>query len=577
MSDERKIVGYDMMTGEPIYEETAPVAETVVPAEPVVEEPIATEPVAAEPVPAPPVVAEEPVTEAPVSAGANQEFLGYDQMTGQPIYGQPQQAAQPTGFDPMTGQPIYGQPQQTAQPTGFDPMTGQPIYGQPQQAAPAPQEKKKGKVPVIILSVIAGVVVLALLAVVGVKSGLFLSKGNKVAIATANTLSETPQLIKDLSPIMAVTSGTFAVTGNFEMDDVAVEGTVSVDKTEVSAHGYASIDDFPEIDFAAEVTPKGIKAQSKAISDLVFIYNTADDKEDSFIAEMAGEDTLEMLDDALTALGEATEPTDFSKDLTQLIVAEYGELEFEKAKEKEFEVNGKDVKCKGYTVEVTEDNIMNIVDGMEDILDETYGDILKEAGISAKDITREIEYEIEGMDDIELTFYLYKSKLAAVIAEVDRSKLEIEFQGGDYRMQNVVVSADRRDIMEIKGETEDSVETLELLVWDEEVFTYEYDTKSGDLVVELDEGFYEVEANIQAKGNSVTVTLQDFYTEDSYVGEMMNLADINCSVTFTDGAKKASFSGEEFNVGTADEDDFYDLIEELEDTLEDFEELYYYF
>ena len=554
MSDERKIIGYDMMTGEPIYEEVQQEA----PVEPVVEEPVVAEPAPAEPIVTEPALAEsvavEPVMAEPVAA--NQEFLGYD---------------------PMTGQPIYGQPQQTAQPTGFDPMTGQPIYGQPQQAAPAPQEKKKGKVPVIILSVIAGVVVLALLAVVGVKSGLFLSKGNKVAIATANTLSETPQLIKDLSPIMAVTSGTFAVTGNFEMDDVAVEGTVSVDKTEVSAHGYASIDDFPEIDFAAEVTPKGIKAQSKAISDLVFVYNTADDKEDSFIAEMAGEDSLEMLDDALTALGEATEPTDFSKDLTQLIVAEYGELEFEKAKEKEFEVNGKDVKCKGYTVEVTEDNIMNIVDGMEDILDETYGDILKEAGVSAKDITREIEYEIEGMDDIELTFYLYKSKLAAVIAEVDRSKLEIEFQGGDYRMQNVVVSADRRDIMEIKGETEDSVETLELLVWDEEVFTYEYDTKSGDLVVELDDGFYEVEANIQAKGNSVTVTLQDFYTEDSYVGEMMNLADINCSVTFTDGAKKASFSGEEFNVGTADEDDFYDLIEELEDTLEDFEELYYYF
>ena len=554
MSDERKIIGYDMMTGEPIYEEVS----QEVPVEPAVAESVAAEPAPAEPIVTEPAPAEsvavEPVMAEPVAA--NQEFLGYD---------------------PMTGQPIYGQPQQTAQPTGFDPMTGQPIYGQPQQAAPAPQEKKKGKVPVIILSVIAGVVVLALLAVVGVKSGLFLSKGNKVAIATANTLSETPQLIKDLSPIMAVTSGTFALTGNFEMDDVAVEGTVSVDKTEVSAHGYASIDDFPEIDFAAEVTPKGIKAQSKVISDLVFVYNTADDKEDSFIAEMAGEDSLEMLDDALTALGEATEPTDFSKELTQLIVAEYGELEFEKAKEKEFEVNGKDVKCKGYTVEVTEDNIMNIVDGMEDILDETYGDILKEAGVSAKDITREIEYEIEGMDDIELTFYLYKSKLAAVIAEVDRSKLEIEFQGGDYRMQNVVVSADRMDILEIKGETEDSVETLELLVWDEEVFTYEYDTKSGDLVVELDEGFYEVEANIQAKGNSVTVTLQDFYTEDSYVGEMMNLADINCSVTFTDGAKKASFSGEEFNVGTADEDDFYDLIEELEDTLEDFEELYYYF
>lgn len=555
MSDERKIVGYDMMTGEPIYEEVAQeVTEATAPAEPVAVEPAPAEPVA-----------------------ANQEFLGYDPMTGQPIYGQPQQAAQPTGFDPMTGQPIYDQPQQTAQPTGFDPMTGQPIYGQPQPAASAPQEKKKGKVPVIILSIIAGVVVLALLAVVGVKSGLFLSKGNKVAVATANTLSETPQLIKDLSPIMAVTSGTFAVTGNFEMDDVAVEGTVSLDKTEVSAYGYASIDDFPEIDFAAEVTPKGIKAQSKAISDLVFVYNTADDKEDGFIAEMAGEESLEMLDDALTALGEATEPTDFASELTKLIVAEYGELEFETAKEKEFEVNGKDVKCKGYTVEITEDNIMNIIDGMEDILDETYGDVLKEAGVSAKSITKELEREIDGMEDIEVTFYLYKNKLAAVIAEVDRNKVEIEFQGGDYRMQNVVVSADRMDIMEIKGETEGSVETFELLVWDEEVFTYEYDTKSGDLVVDLDDGFYEIEVNIQAKGNSVTVALQDFYTEDSYVSEMMDLADINCSITFTDGAKKASFSGSEFNVGTADEDDFYDLIDDLEDAVEDFEELYYYF
>ena len=566
MSDERKIVGYDMMTGEPIYEEVQQEASV----EPAVAEPVVAEPAPAEAAAVEPVAADS-VPAEPVAA--NQEFLGYDPMTGQPIYGQPQQAAQPTGFDPMTGQPIYNQPQ----PTGFDPMTGQPIYGQPQQAAPAPQEKKKGKVPVIILSIIAGVVVLALLAVVGVKSGLFLSKGNKVAVATANTFSEMPQLVKDLSPIMAITSGTFAVTGNFEMDDVAVEGTVSLDKTEVSAYGYASIDDFPEIDFAAEVTPNGIKAQSKAISDLVFVYNTADDKDDSFIAEMAGEDSLEMLDDALTALGEASEPTDLVKDLTKLIVAEYGELEFEAAKDKEFEVNGKDVKCKGYTVEITEDNIMNIIDGMEDILDETYGDVLKEAGVSAKMIVKEIENEIDGMEDFELTFYLYKNKLAAVIAEVDKDKVEIEFQGGDYRMQNVVVSADRMDIMEIKGETEGSVETFELLVWDEEVFTYEYDTKSGDLVVDLGDGFYEVEVNIQAKGNSVTVALQDFYTEDSYVSEMMDLAGINSSITFTDGAKKASFSGDEFNVGTADEDDFYDLIDDLEDTLEDFEELYYYF
>lgn len=545
MSDERKIVGYDMMTGEPIYEEAAQEAAAEQPAVEAVAEPVAE------------AVVEQPVVEQPTQG----EFLGYDPMTGQPIYGQQQQ-----------------------QPTGFDPMTGQPIYGNVPTAAPAKPAKKKGKAPVIILAVLAGVVALALLIVVGVKSGLFLSKGNKVAVATANTFAETPQLVKDLKPILAVTTGTFSLTGNFEMDEIAVEGTVSLDKTEASAFGSLNIEDIPEIDFAAQVNSDGIKAQSKAISDMTFVYKTADDKEDSFLAEMAGEETLEMLDDALAALEETAEPDAFIKDMTALVVAEYGELEFEDAKEKEFEINEKDVKCKGYTVEITEDNIMNIIDGMEDLIDETYGDALKEAGVSAKQLTRELEYEIEGMEDVELTFYLYKNKLAAIIVEVEGEKVEIEFQGGDYRMQNVVVSADRMDIMEIKGETDGSVETVELIVWDEEVFAYEYDTKSGDLVVEAYDGDLEIEANIDAKSDSVTVTLQDVFGT-SYVTSMLsgysdsdteNL-NVTCSLTFSDKAKKASFSGSEFNVGTADEDDFYDLVEDLEDTLEDFEELYYYF
>lgn len=526
MSDERKIVGYDIMTGDPIYEDAQP-----------------------------------EVAAAP-AAQPQQDFVGYD---------------------PMTGQPIYGHAQANEQaPTGFDPMTGQPIYGAAPVIAPA-KPKKGGKVMLIIGAVIAAVVVLALVIVLGVKSGLFLSKGNKVAVATANTLSDAPKLVQDLEPLFKVTSGTGTLEGTFTYEDISVEGFVSLDKTEANAQVILNIEDIPEIDVAAQVNAKGIKAQSKALSDYTFVYNTADDKEDGFIAEMVGEDALEELDAALASIGEVQDTDKFAKDLTKIITDEYKELEFEKAKEKEFEVDGKDVKCKGYSVEITEDNIMNIVDGMEDILDEAYGEVLENVGMDAKDITEELEYAFEGMDDIELTFYLYKNKLAAIIFDVEGDKIEVEFQGGDYRMQNVVVSYDRNELIEIKGETEKSVETMEFVVYGREVFAYEYDTKSGDLEVEAAGGDLEISANIQSKGSSVTVALDKIYGTSYWTGiygdsgEDKERVELDCVLTFKENAEKAKFSGKEFNVGTADEDEFEDLVDDIEDAIEDYEELYYYF
>jgi len=529
MSDERKIVGYDIMTGDPIYEDAQP------------------------------EVTAEPVVEQPTPA-ANQNF---------------------TGFDPMTGQPIYGQAQTNEQaPSGFDPMTGQPIYGAVPATAPV-KPKKGGKALIVVGGIVAAVVVLALIIVLGVKGGLFLSKGSKVAVATKNTLSDTPKLVQDLEPLFKVVSGVGTLEGSFAYEDISAEGFVSIDKSEVNVNAVLNIDDIPEIDISAQANSKGIKAQSKAISDYTFVYNTADDKEDGFIAEMAGEESLEQLDNALAAFDQVEESEKLAKDLAKIIADEYKSLEFEKAKEKEFEVDGKDVKCKGYSVEITEDNIMNVVDGMEEILDEAYGDLLDEAGMDAKDLTEEIEYAVEDMEDLELTFYIYKNKLAALILAVDKEEIEVEFQGGDYRMQNVVVSYDRNELFEIKGETEKSVEKMEVVVYGNEAFAYEYDTKSGDLEVEVAGGSLEVAANIKAKSGSVAVTLDDIrgtsYFTGSYGDDEMTRLDLECTLTFKDSAEKAKFSGKEFNVGTADEDEFEDLVDDLEDAIEDYEELYYYF
>lgn len=553
MSDERKIVGYDPMTGQPIYEEL--LQETI----------ISTEKT-------------EEMNEVE-NETSSEELVGYDPMTGQPIYKNSQETEQtPIGYDPMTGQPIYKNSQETERtPVGYDPMTGQPIYENSTAIAQAKTAKKKRKKPTAIPAIILAVLAIVILVVAGIKSGIFLSKGKKVAVATVNTFSETPELVKDLKPLFAVKSRTFSITGNFEMEGVSMEGTVSVDKTEANAFGSIKAEDIPETDFAARVTPDGIKVQSKAISDLTFVYNTADDKDDSYISRIVGEDSIESLDSALEAIGKTKQADAMEKDLAKLIIDEYGELEFEKASEDKFEINGKKVNCKGYTVEITEDNIMNIVEGMEDIIDDAYGDVLKDLDISAKDIIEELEDEVDGMEDLELTFYLYKNKLAAIIAEIDGEEFTMEFLGGDYRTQNVKFSMGRSVLMEVNGEKNGSVESMECSVWGSDVFEYEYDTKSGDLALDFDDGYVEMEANVRTKGDSVTISLEDLAMKNNRMISGLDFDDITCAFTFSNSSKKAKFSGDEFNVGTADEDEFMDLIDDLEDAVEDYEDLDNYF
>ncbi len=79
VNDDRKPIGYDPKTGEPVYAK-----------------PTGFDPKTG-----------EPVYEKP---------KGFDPKTGEPIY------EKPKGYDPKTGEPIY------AKPKGYDPKTGEPIY-----------------------------------------------------------------------------------------------------------------------------------------------------------------------------------------------------------------------------------------------------------------------------------------------------------------------------------------------------------------------------------------------------------------------------------------------------------------
>ena len=173
------------------------------------------------------------------------------------------------------------------------------------------------------------------------------------------------------------------------------------------------------------------------------------------------------------------------------------------------------------------------------------------------------------MPEVEATFYLYKKELAAIILDIDGYEMEILFEGGDYRAQNIVIAMEGDEIVEIEGETNGSVEERILTVEGEEFISYEYDSKSGDFECFISDGYDEYEiadANIKSKNGQVTFYVEDFTVDG--VGMEMELI-------IKKGAKMDKLSGETFDLGNASESDLEDLIyDELGDDLYDFAEDY---
>ena len=167
-----------------------------------------------------------------------------------------------------------------------------------------------------------------------------------------------------------------------------------------------------------------------------------------------------------------------------------------------------------------------------------------------------------GMPDVEVTVYIYKDMLAAVILDVDGDEIEIFFEGGEYRTQNVIVDADGHTIFEIIGETDGSVEEYEFELAGRKIFSVEYDEKSGELVME--ENYtglnISVEATLTGKANELSFVLESFD---------MDYYDIDCDfqIILQKGASMQNIKGEEFDLGAADEDDMEDLLEDLMDVL----------
>ncbi|MCR4787713.1 MAG: hypothetical protein K5888_03915, partial [Lachnospiraceae bacterium] len=186
---------------------------------------------------------------------------------------------------------------------------------------------------------------------------------------------------------------------------------------------------------------------------------------------------------------------------------------------------------------------------VDDLMDEMFG---------------EFDDTIEDMEDFEIDFYIYQNALAAIEAEVEDEKISLQFQGGDYRAQNILLESDEFTSA-IKGKIDGNKETMTVEVDDEEVFAYEFDSKSGDLTLTVNDGYdeYELEGiNIKSEDDEVVISLDEFAPEDSEI-------EINGTITIKKAAKIKEMSGDEFDIGSADEDELEEVINEESEAFEE--------
>lgn len=180
-------------------------------------------------------------------------------------------------FDPMTGEPIQETEQTTQLEMNFDPMTGQPI--QPIQGGQGNMGMKKSGKWIVAAGVAAGVVVVGAVVCVGMTSGAFLSNGNKVLLATANTFGEESHLTGDLSNMIdIISSGKYTVGVNADIEGVEIDAEYIDASSQKQLKGTVD-SQYLEVEFNAVVDSKKLAVQIPTVDDQVYVYKYTEEND----------------------------------------------------------------------------------------------------------------------------------------------------------------------------------------------------------------------------------------------------------------------------------------------------------
>lgn len=493
--------------------------------------------------------------------------MQFDPMTGKPVEEEQkevQKEAQEVqkeksvvNFDPMTGEPVNRQEQD--QGVNFDPMTGERI------GASTQNQRSQRKLLIMAGSIAGAVIILILLIFGGIRSGLFLSKSGKVLLATGNTLKDMPHFVETLEATAEIFKDEYTVEFNTDEYGVEIGGAfISADKqkqlTARVEYGGDTIEGFAGVD------SDSVMVQVPALSNKVFVYNYKGENTGA-IMDYVDDDGIDMVNSLLEQIGTSgNDSYKVREKIAGVIAKEWKSLKFKSVGKEEFTVNDKDVMCKGYQTTITGDNIWNVIEGSYQAIEDQ--SLYALVDILARRVNimlirwDYLEDDLEDLEDVDVTFYLYKNQLAAIIIENEDldDDIKLYFEGGDYRLQNIILKSGSERIS-LKGSDDGTTEKFKLRVkgsYSDDAISLEYDY-GDDGRFKMDNGYASVSGKLYKKGKTVNLSIDG---NDSFP---------DLDFTVTKGARLQKFNGDKFDIGNADEDEIEDLVDDISDELYDYD------
>ena len=310
-------------------------------------------------------------------------------------------------------------------------------------------EKSGRKVPKKIIWTIGAVAVAAIILIIGICSGAFLSRSNRILLAARNTIKDLPTVVENRNVADIIASGKYTIGVKGAVRGKDFDGTFKYKDTQLQAGGTISLFGRENLDFLANLDDEQLCASIPMLTDNLLVYNYKEEK-DGYIVDLLGADGVASIDAALRELTSKEEQNRAAQEILSVIYDEYKTLDIKKAEKEEFIVDGSVRKCNGYEFTVTEDELLQVMDGVKEV----YADALK---LKLGDDFSQLRDRACSMGDINVKVYVYQNKLAAVVAEAENSDtaFHLLFKGGEYRMQHLELLAEdlegEHSILELTG------------------------------------------------------------------------------------------------------------------------------
>jgi len=337
-------------------------------------------------------------------------------------------------------------------------------------ASPIPEEPKKNPAVkvAIILAIVAVVLIVAIVALAF--SGLFGNKKAKVAQAFKNTFEESETYLKKVWKAKDYEGMFESKESCIEMDvtlpeDVTVEAVLNSTEEETNLFmdlGMAG-SDFVEVEAYANETQIFLSLPEHF--DYLFyidLETAADDIQVMVDNGLIDSYTADTFVEALEAQGEGVELSEeaveqLEKDIKTAWTEMFAAIKVKEIDAEEFTVNDEEVKCDGYTIEVTPDILADVAEATADAyldneevmewLEALQASYDSEEATEMLDTIKESAEELRDIDedDIEdstfyVNVYVYDEKVARVEVTEPGDDDEVWFvwaiEGGNYPLEN---------------------------------------------------------------------------------------------------------------------------------------------